>query len=449
MLSDSRRSATLDPVGSDASRDGAVRLLPRPSLGLVTRVDRVLTWKRARTYALVLVGLLVVAWVDVLALGSAPLNASGAPMSGDFVAFHSAGRMVSSGRAPELYDHAAMSEIQQALVEGRIPNLYDAYRNPPFFAALFAPLAPLDLLPAFAVYSVLSLACLALALWRLVQEAAWLRSRWWGLVVLVLAFPPVYFGLIDGENATISLLLYVLIYRSLAHGQDRAAGAWAALGLFKPQLFFVFPIVFAAASRWRALRTYVIVGVVIGGISLAMVGPDGLSAWLRILVEPETGNARANAWRMASLKSFFDLLLPDQTLLALTLYAGCACGLVLTVARAWFRRRSESLPTLWAMTCLVAALVDPHLVDYDLTILVAAIPAVAVARQLRWWLVVLYLLSLFRVLVPIGESSLQLVVPVLALGAFVALRGLSHAAGVAYSGEASALELSTSTAPAS
>ena len=47
----------------------------------------------------------------------------------------------------------------------------------------------------------------------LLGEAPRLRERRRGLVVLVVAFPPVYFGLIDGENAVISLLLYVLIYR--------------------------------------------------------------------------------------------------------------------------------------------------------------------------------------------------------------------------------------------
>ena len=41
----------------------------------------------------------------------------------------------------------------------------------------------------------------------LTRRRAEARERWRGLVVLVLAFPPVYFGLIDGENAIISLLL--------------------------------------------------------------------------------------------------------------------------------------------------------------------------------------------------------------------------------------------------
>src|SRR5438132_10298986 len=130
---------------------------PRAAGGLVGRalawprhVDRLLTlltWKRARAYALVLLLLYVVAWLDVLVLGSPPLNASGTPLGGDYIAFHTAGRLVLSGRTAELYDHSAVSGVEESLLGGRIPNFYDAYRNPPFFAALFAPLAPLDLLP--------------------------------------------------------------------------------------------------------------------------------------------------------------------------------------------------------------------------------------------------------------------------------------------------------------
>ena len=150
----------------------------------------------------------------------------------------------------------------------------------------------------------------------------------------MLAFPPVYFGLIDGENAIISLLLYALIYRAVAHKQDRAAGIWSALGLFKPQLFFIFPLIFLASRRWRALVAYGLTAAALFALSVAVVGPAGMQAWLRILIEPETGNATANAWRMASLKSFFDVLLPDQHLLSLGLYAASSLALVVALLRA-------------------------------------------------------------------------------------------------------------------
>ena len=402
------------------------------------RADRLLTWKRARTYALLLVALYVVAWLDVLVLGSPPLNSSGTPIGGDYIAFHAAGQLVLSGRAAELYDHSAVSQLQQQLLGGQLPNFYDAYRNPPFYAALFVPLAPLDLLPGFAVYSVVNLAFLALALILLVQETPWLRSRWRGLAVLVLAVPPVYFGLIDGENSLLSLLLYVLIYRALSRGHDPAAGAWAALGLFKPQLFFVFPLVFLASRRWRALAWYAGVALALLAASTALVGPTGLVAWLQILIEPETGNATVNGWRMASLKSFFDALLPGQTLASLTLYAASTAGLLFLLLRAWsqpggspdlmlprthaqeWARASRSLAILWACTSLIAVLVDPHLVDYDLTVVV---PAVVLAAghipRLRWPIVLLYLVILFRAQAPLGAASAQLAVPLLAFCALL------------------------------
>jgi hypothetical protein len=396
--------------------------------GRRSRVARVLTWKRARAYALTLVVLYVVAWVDVLLRGSVPLNSSGTPIGGDYIAFHAAGRLVLTGRASELYDHSAVSQLQQALLGGRIPNFYDAYRNPPFFAALFAPLAGLDLLRGFAVYSLVGLACLGLAIWLLLTELPWLRPRWRGLVVLVLAFPPVYFGLIDGENATVSLLLYVLIYRAFARGNERTAGAWAALGLFKPQLFFVFPLIFLATRRWRALAWYIAVALILFALSAALVGPAGMLGWLRILIEPETGNATVNAWRMASLKSFFDALLPGQTLVSLALYATSALGLLVLLLRAW-SQPVRSLPLLWALTSLVAVLVDPHLVDYDLTVLVpAGLLAAGLVPCLRWPLVAGYLLTLLRAQVPIDPASLQLTVLLLAWCAVVVLQELGREA---------------------
>src|SRR5437899_551437 len=89
---------------------------------------------------------------------------------------HTAIRLLSAGRASELYDHAAVSGVQDALLGGRVPGFYDAFRNPPFYTSLFAPLALLDLLPGFAVFAVLSTACLALALSLLLRNARLLRD---------------------------------------------------------------------------------------------------------------------------------------------------------------------------------------------------------------------------------------------------------------------------------
>src|SRR5262249_17854720 len=74
----------------------------------------------------------------------------------------------------------------------------------------------------------------------------------------------------------------------------------------------------------------------------------------------------------------------------------------------------QSLPVTFALTCLIAVLIDPHLVDYDLTVLVAA-GIVAAALVPRYTLIILplYLATLLRVQIPLGEASLQLTAPFL------------------------------------
>jgi hypothetical protein len=381
------------------------------------RLVRLLTWRRARNYALILLlPLYVVAWVYGIATGTPPLNSAGTPLSGDYIAFHAAGRLVLDGRASEMYDKPAVVGVQDALLGGVIPGFYDAFRNPPFFALLYAPLAALDLLPGFGVWSLLSLACLGLALKLLLEDApALLRDRWRGLLILVLAFPPVYFGLIDGENAMVSLLLYALIFHALVRGQDRALGVWCALGLFKPQLFVVFPLIFVATRRWRALAAYVVTTVVLFAVSFVLVGADGMQAWLRILLEPESGNATVNGWRMTSAKAFFDALLPGSAGLSLALYALTSAVLVFGLIRTWLRRGAD-LAGVWVFTVLVAVLVDPHLVDYDLTVLVAAgVIGAALMPRLSVLIVALYLTTLLRPQLPAGDAAVLLTPLLLAI----------------------------------
>jgi hypothetical protein len=389
------------------------------------RLCRLVTWRRARAYALVLVALYVVAYVDVLVLGSMPLNSGGVPVAGDYIAFHTAARLITSGHASEMYDHAAVVGVQDQLLHGLTPGFYDAYRNPPFYALIYTPLAGLDLLQGFVVWAVLSLACLGLAIKLLLDEVPSLRRRWVGVLIFVFAFAPVYFGLIDGENATVSLLLYVLIYRAFARGQDRALGVWAALGLFKPQLFLVFPLVFLITRRWRSLATYALTALVLFAISFAVVGVDGMQAWLRVLVEHESGNALANGWRMASAKSFFDALLPASAWGSFAAYAAVGLLSLIALARVWTRPNMD-LRAAFVFTVLVAVLIDPHLVDYDLTVLVAAaVVGAALVPRLLWAIIPLYLVTMLRAQIPIaGAANVQLAAPLLVCCAVVVYRKL-------------------------
>lgn len=377
------------------------------------RASRVLTWKRARTYALAVGFIYLVAWLHAVVNGQLPLNRAGEPLGGDYIAFYAAGRLVLTGQPASMYDHAAVVQVQNHALGGRVPDFYDAFRNPPFYAVLFVPLATVDLLPSAAVYTLLSGATLALAVYLLLDEVPPLRRRWRGLAAVVFAFPPVYFGLINGENASQSVLLYVLLYRALRSGHQSRAGFWAAMGLFKPQLFLLFPLLFLVTGRWRALTAYVSTAALLAAACIALVGAAGLTAWLRILVDMESGNAARNAWRMVSLKSFFDQLLPNAPVPSTILFAAASLSLVAALLREWTRHPTVT-PALWSLTVLVAVLIDPHLVDYDLTVLIPA--GILWAQQhvgTRWLIVMLYPILALRASLPIGDGAVQLGVALL------------------------------------
>ena len=356
--------------------------------------------------------------------GRAPLTRSGGTIAGDYVAFYTAGRMLLDGDGARLYDPVRVREVEAETMQFLVPDLYDPFRNPPFFAVPFAPLALLDLMPSFVVWSMFNIACLGYAIWLALNMLPGLRAHWRAIGVIAFSFVPVYRGLVGGQNVGLSLLLYVLIYRAMCAGRVPAAGFWAALGLFKPQLFLVFPIVFAASRRWRALATYCAVGVVLMIVSLAIVGVDGLWAWPRQILENEAGNALKNAYRMHSLKAFFDLLLPDQSGLGLALYGAASAVLLVPLVRVWSLANAwrDHLALRWALTSVIAVLLDPHLVDYDLVILVlTGLLIGATVRGGRWWLLGVYLALLgsllFDVTLPFGG---QLQPSVLVFVGFVA-----------------------------
>jgi hypothetical protein len=345
------------------------------------------------------------------ALNADPMEPAGGPIGGDYAAFYAAGRLVLEGQFTQLYDREVVASIQQAATDHRIPDYYVAFRNPPFFAPVLAPFAFIDLIPSFAAWSVVSVALLVIAVALTLRTLPQLQAHWKLVALAIAGFCPVYSGLIDGQNAAVSLLLYVLVYVALRERRDAWAGAIAALGLFKPQLFFVLPLVFAASRRWRALLVYAAVASALGLASVVMVGPEGALAWARIIVGYEPGNAAKLAGRMYSFKAFFDVLLPEQTSLALGLSVIFSIVILALVARTWTTRSAvhDNLPLRWTFTMLAALLVDPHLLDYDLTVLV--LPALLIAGVLSeapLWMAAMFVVTAIDVPLTVGPVNLQL-----------------------------------------
>jgi hypothetical protein len=136
-----------------------------------------------------------------------------------------------------------------------------------------------------------------------------------------------------------------------------------------------------------------------------------VQSWVRILVEPESSNALANGWRMASLKAFFDQLLVEQSTTALAAYVAAALILVASTTWLWMNR-CHPIPVAFGLTSLIAVLFDPHLVDYDLSVLVGAGVLLIRNRTLAWMSVAVYMAVVLRLQIPVG-GTIVLVTPLL------------------------------------
>jgi hypothetical protein len=351
---------------------------------MVGAVDRRITARRVRGYAV----LFLLAWVGSLAgsvvLGRPPLNALGKPILPDFLNHWSGGRLLLDGLAGELYSSRAQVTLQVQVI-GPSAELY-WFVGPPFAALLFLPFAALPYLPSTLAWTLCSTLLLVLAARLARPLLPELGRREWGALLLVgAASQPTYELIGSGQDSALNLLLWIAGIRLALARRELLAGAVFALGLHKPQLFFLVPLVFLCWGRWRALAGWALTAGLLGGVSLLLVGLDGVRAWLALLASPLYREAvqADQAWKMQSLPALLTALAPRE-LAGAAESLGLIIGLGLVALFGWQARRlrragAEQELTLWAFACLTTLIASPHLGLYDF-ILVLIPAAVLVAR---------------------------------------------------------------------
>jgi hypothetical protein len=200
---------------------------------------------------------------------------------GDFASFYTAAQIVRSGQRARLYDPALQWKIQQEFsrtVKIRLGPL--PYIRPPFEALLFFPFAYLSYPTACLVWMgikiVLLLTMPLLLPWPDNEEDGMIPIPVASLVSL--AFFPVAFDLIQGQDSVLLLLILVLGLRLLLRHADLACGAVLALGMFKFHLIIPLIAILILRKKFRVALGFVGVSFVLFTISLVMVGLSGVLA---------------------------------------------------------------------------------------------------------------------------------------------------------------------------
>jgi Glycosyltransferase family 87 len=337
----------------------------------LSAVDALLTRARVARFCW---GFVIVDLILALLRLSERRIAQGRPLLPDLVAHVAGGHLLVSGQGAVLYDLAAQRAVETGITGD--PSFLDLYLSPPFVAALYAPLSLLRYPVAAALWTVLSLALVAVSLWLLRECVPGVSPRDYRMLLLVVgASYPVFSLLGSGQDSGVSLLIWTAGVRLSLARRDGWAGAVFGLGAFKPQLFFLTPLVFVALGRPRALRWFLVVVAGLVVASLAVAGPGSLSAWAAILLSPAylDGVRGGQGWQMQNLASFVGEVLPARAR-PLAVGAGLAASAAVIGATLLRRRATGGAApvdekTLWTRGCLATLLASPHLFGYDLVLL--------------------------------------------------------------------------------
>jgi len=305
----------------------------------------------------------------------------------DFNIYYCAGTMVRQGLGHELYNDVAQFNVQRrfspevATRPGALP-----YNHPPFEAAFFAPLTYMSYPAAFIFWDLLNLAMLMALPYLLRPHLPSLQDFSWPLWILAsLAFFPIFFALLQGQDSILLLFLYTLGFVDLVKGNDTRAGGWLGLGLFKPQLVMPFILLMFLCGRRKMLYGFLPVAAVLGLLSAAIVGWQGLTSYPQYVLHWEASMTRGAIVPadMPNLRGVLYLLLVGGAHVDVATVTLSVCIFLFTV---WQGRKigpvktgmvkigSASLfPWLFALAVVTTVIVSYHSLAYDLSILVLPI----------------------------------------------------------------------------
>src|ERR1700690_1024620 len=300
----------------------------------------------------------------------------------DFTIYYCAGKIVRQGLGHQLYDTVTQFKVQREFspdVAIRLDAL--PYNHPPFEAALFAPFTLVSYPAAFAMWALANLAMLIALPFMLRPELGHLQIYPWPFWVLAsLGFFPIFFALLQGQDAILLLFLYTLAFLCLKKNRDVFAGGWLALGLFKPHLILPFVFLFLVQGRKKVLYGFLPTAAVLGLVSTAIVGREGMLLYPRYVFHLEETMAQGaiTPSDMPNLRGVLYLLLHGSSYVGIVALVS-SVGVLLFAA--WRCRGGTNLLDLkFSLAAVATVLVSYHGLGCDLSMLL--LPILLVANEL-------------------------------------------------------------------
>ena len=306
---------------------------------------------------------------------------------GDFASFYTAGKILQHGQGARLYDRGLQWQIQQEFASTvTIRSAPLPYIRPAFEAILFLPLAVFAYPVAYMLWTALKLLALFTIPFLLPAEACGARRATSASLEILacLAFFPIAFDLVQGQDSILLLLLFLLAFDSLQRGAGLRAGVFLGLGLFKFHLVIPIFCVFLLRRKTGVIAGFLATASVLLLLSVLVVGWSGLVAYPRYLWDlnqnPSLLGIKSRS--MPNLRGLIAPLLPHGAIppmvhwmLILVVIAG-----ILISAKLWnIDRNGRTLAAGFSLCIVISILTSYYANSYDLTLLM--LPMLTLSRR--------------------------------------------------------------------
>lgn len=319
-------------------------------------------------------------------------TAFGQPLGNDFAGFFVAAQILDRGQAAQLYDRAFHDQLYHELIPLLDTHYSIPYVHPPFVAGVLRPLTWCAYESAVAIWLGISLSLFILGVWLLLRSSSGLPRGQTGLVMLLaLSFEPFLMECwLGGQLSSLGFLSYAFAWYFLSRNRPLASGMVLGLSFYKPTLLLLMLPLLVIGRRWRMLFGVMITGVLLAGLSLAMVGWEVSLGYLDVLLSFRTSTAGGDlpirTWKYVDLNNALRGLWSGQSLARTVVF-----GILLLVPFAWLAKawcRWESLETnlqqwLWAATLAWLPVLNLYIGIYDSIFVVQSVLLVAGALLLE------------------------------------------------------------------
>lgn len=303
----------------------------------------------------------------------------------DFRQLYTAGFMLRTGQASQLYNMKSQRAVQQKLFFGGAGG-YIYFIRPPYEAVLLAPLSLLPYRSAYFCFLALNVILLGVTIAMLAPHSGWTTVH---VAAIVLSFMPVSIALFAGQDSILLTVILAASCKALDRERPLIAGMIAGLALFKFQLMIPIFLLFLVWRYAKFCCGFVLSALGLGMLSISITGIHQFDSYLRLL--QEVGGSKAIAPLMPNLHGLLVGLLdsiPQKAVIAVNL--GLASLLAIFLPRLQKGRDALLLAIPAAVLC------SYYVLNHDLTLLLLPIIAVMIVPQttnLVWSSALLLLLA--------------------------------------------------------